>query len=260
MSEDTAIQKVEFGFQTIEKMGACLAKSGLFNMKTPEQATALCLIAMAEGRHPASAAMDYHSIQNRPALRADALLARFQAAGGSVKWHEYTDSKVSGTFSHPQGGQITVDWDLARAKQAGLGAKDNWKNYPRAMLRARVISEGIRTVYPGVLGGMYTPEEVMEFAEPEQKSLPPAPSTHTVDPFDTFISELNLDEREVDLLNQYMDGRVAVTGKSLETIKHTILSRKDYQTKFVSELTKFFDSQTVMQQPPSERGEADVPQ
>ena len=31
------------------------------------------------------------------------------------------------------------------------------------MLRARVISEGIRTVYPGVAVGIYTPEEVNDF-------------------------------------------------------------------------------------------------
>ena len=30
------------------------------------------------------------------------------------------------------------------------------------MLRARVISEGIRTVYPGVLNGFYTPEEITD--------------------------------------------------------------------------------------------------
>jgi hypothetical protein len=37
------------------------------------------------------------------------------------------------------------------------------------MLRARVISEGIRTVYPGVLTGEYTPEEVMDF-QPAQNA------------------------------------------------------------------------------------------
>jgi hypothetical protein len=52
---------------------------------------------------------------------------------------------------------------MARAKAAGLGSKDNWKSYPRQMLRARVISEGVRATFPAVLNGMYTPEEVGEF-------------------------------------------------------------------------------------------------
>jgi hypothetical protein len=34
------------------------------------------------------------------------------------------------------------------------------------MLRARVISEGVRATFPAVLNGMYTPEEVGEFEAP----------------------------------------------------------------------------------------------
>jgi hypothetical protein len=148
----------------IQQMGTAIAKSGLFGMKTPDQAIALMLIAQAEGMHPAIAARDYHVIQGRPALKADAMLARFQAAGGTVQWGVYTDEEVTGTFSHPAGGSITLSWTLAQAKKIGLATKDNWKNYPRAMLRARVISEGIRTVYPGCVVGVYTPEEVQDFA------------------------------------------------------------------------------------------------
>lgn len=48
-----------------------------------------------------------------------------------------------------------------------MTGKDNYKKFPRQMLRARVISEGVRAVYPGVLQGMYTPEEVQEFEAPK---------------------------------------------------------------------------------------------
>lgn len=145
------------------RMADAVVKSGFFGVKTADQALALMLIAQAEGKHPAEAARDYHVIQGRPALKSDAMLARFQAAGGSVKWTEYTDQRVAGIFSHPQGGSVEVDWTIARAKQAGLGGKDNWKNYPRQMLRARVISEGVRTVFPGATSGMYTVEETQDF-------------------------------------------------------------------------------------------------
>jgi hypothetical protein len=147
----------------IERMALAVAKSNLFGLKTPEQAMALMLVAQAEGLHPASAARDYHIIQGQPALRSDAMLARFQAAGGSVKWKDYTDDKVCGIFSHPSGGSIEITWDMARAKQAGLGAKDNWRKFPRQMLAARCISEGVKRVYPGVAVGTYTPEEVQDF-------------------------------------------------------------------------------------------------
>jgi hypothetical protein len=106
---------------------------------------------------------DFHVIQGRPALKADAMLARFQQAGGSVTWKEYTNDAVTGLFTHPQGGSLEVTWTLVQAKSIGIANKDNWKNYPRAMLRARVISEGIRAVFPGCVVGVYTPEEVQDF-------------------------------------------------------------------------------------------------
>jgi hypothetical protein len=149
----------------MERMAQSVAKSGLFGVKTAEQALGLMMIAQAEGTHPATAARDYHIIQGRPALKADTMLARFQAAGGKVNWTEYSDKRVAGTFSHPQGGSLEIVWDEARAKQAGLWGRDNWKNYPRAMMRSRVISEAVRTIYPGIATGIYTVEEVQDMVD-----------------------------------------------------------------------------------------------
>ena len=160
----------------IEKMATVMAKSNLFGMKTPEQAFALMLLCQGEGIHPAIAVRDFHIIQGRPALKADAMMARFQQAGGKVEWKTYTDSEVTGVFSHPQGGSVTITWTFAQASKIGLTGKDNWRNYPRAMLRARVISEGIRTVYPGCVVGTYTPEEVQDF-EPARQIKDITPTT-----------------------------------------------------------------------------------
>ena len=147
----------------MQVMASAIVKSGLFGMKTPDQALALMIVATAEGRHPGSVASDYHIIQGRASLKSDSMLARFQQSGGRVEWHDHTNEKVAATFSHPAGGSLRIDWDMARAKAAGLGGKDNWRSYPRQMLRARVISEGVRATFPAVLNGMYTPEEVQEF-------------------------------------------------------------------------------------------------
>lgn len=149
-------------FDEMSRLAEAVAKSGLFGFKTPEAALALMAIAQAEGQHPALAARDYHIVQGRPVLKSDAMLARFQAAGGRMDMTEYTDQRVAAKFSHPQGGSVTVDWDIERAKRAGLTGKDVWKSYPRQMLRARVISEGIRTVYPGATQSMLTPEEAAD--------------------------------------------------------------------------------------------------
>jgi len=152
----------------IREMAEVAAKSKMFGFKSTEEAMAIMLLCQAENLHPAIAMRDFHVIQGRPALKADAMLARFQQAGGAVKWEEYTDERVSGTFSHPNGGSVTVTWTFEMAKKIGLTGKDNWRNYARAMLRARCVSEGVRTVYPGCVVGVYTPEEVETFKTPSQ--------------------------------------------------------------------------------------------
>jgi hypothetical protein len=168
----------------MERMAQAIAASGLFGMKTKEQALALMIVAQSENRHPGSVAAEYHIIQGRPALKADAMLARFQLAGGLVEWVEYTDKKVSGKFSHSVNSPtpVLIEWTIEMATKAGLAGKDNWKNYPRQMLRARVVSEGVRTVYPAVCVGVYTPEEVQDFEPAErpktrkEKEINPLPA------------------------------------------------------------------------------------
>jgi hypothetical protein len=158
-------------FNDMQQMAEVAAGSKMFGFKNTQEAMAIMLLCQAENLHPAVAMRDFHVIQGRPALKADAMLARFQQAGGKVEWKEYTDEKVTGVFSHPQGGTLELSWTLAKAKAIGIASKDNWKNYPRAMLRARVISEGIRSVYPGCVVGVYTPEEVQDFTPSPAKDM-----------------------------------------------------------------------------------------
>jgi len=161
----------------IQTMAEVAAGSKMFGFKNPQEAMAIMLLCQAEDLHPAIAMRDYHVIQGRPALKADAMLARFQQAGGSVNWKVYEDEQVTGIFSHPAGGSLEVTWTLAKAKLIGIASKDNWRNYPRAMLRARCVSEGIRSVYPGCVVGVYTPEEVQDFqpTRQDQNPVPPTP-------------------------------------------------------------------------------------
>jgi hypothetical protein len=162
----------------VERMAAAAAKSGLFGAKTYDQALALMLVAQAEGLHPMTACQTYDIIQGRPAMKAQAMLARFQQGGGKVDWKERSDARVCATFTHPAGGTVEVDWDTERAKRAGLGGKDTWTKFPRQMLTARVISEGVRTVCPAALGGFYAPEEVAEFGPERARNItPPKPDS-----------------------------------------------------------------------------------
>lgn len=160
----------------MEKMANVISVSKLFGAKTREEALALMLVAQAEGLHPAIAARDYHIIEGRPALKADAMLARFQAVGGKVKWLKLDETCAKAIFSHPQGGDATIEWTIDMAKKAQLkfqnsnGTPGMWTKYPRQMLRARTLSEGIRTVFPGVVVGAYSEEEVGDMVHEEKQT------------------------------------------------------------------------------------------
>ncbi len=157
----------------MQAMAKSLVDGKLFGFKNVQEAVSIMLIAQAEGRSPALAIRDYHIIQGKPALKADAMLARFQQEGGVVNWVEYSDTKVSGEFSHPKSSPkpVTITWTIEQAKRIGIANKDTWRNYPRAMMRARCISEGVRTVYPGIAVGIYTIEEVQDFSR--EKDITP---------------------------------------------------------------------------------------
>ena len=214
--------------QDITQMAEVAAGSKMFGFKNPQEAMAIMLLCQAENLHPAVAMRDYHVIQGRPALKADAMLARFQQAGGSVNWKDYTDEKVTGIFSHPSGGTLEVSWSLAQAKSIGIANKDNWRNYPRAMLRARCVSEGIRSVYPGCVVGVYTPEEIQDFK----------PSK----PIDMGIAERVEDTQPVDVVE---DGAFKLYVPNLDEPHSTYHSVEDWIAAYGNMVGRIMSSSKI---------------
>lgn len=163
-------------FEQMGQMAESFAKSNLFGVKTKDAALSLLMIAQAEGIHPALAVMEYDIIEGKPARKAERLLARFQMSGGKVEWLDYSNTVVKGKFSHPHGSTVEIEWsiqDAARVKfwkkdkdgngrWESLSEKYNWKSWPRAMLRSRVISEGVRTCFPGASLVTLTTEEAQD--------------------------------------------------------------------------------------------------
>lgn len=208
LAEPRAEVTRRYEVRDIQTMAEQAARSRLFGMDASQAFTLMCL-AESEGLHPIQALKRYHIIQGRPSMRADAMQAEFQRIGGRVEWLETSETSCSAVFRHPElcpKGQ-TVKFDMADAKRADLGVKETWRKYPAAMLRARVISMGIRMVAPGVVVGIYTPEEVSDFdsapiqatatvtAPPEPREVviekpEPYPHKATLEPRSEYVSEL----------------------------------------------------------------------
>lgn len=160
-----------FSMSDIERVALAIAKGGLFGSKDPNAVLTLCLLAQAEGQHPAVVFRDYHIINGKPAKKAEAMLRDFIVSGGKVEWHTLNDGVADATFSHPSGGTIRIDWTMARAKQAQL-TTPMWSKYPRQMLRSRVISEGVRSVCPSATSGLYEVGEVQDIIAERNPGAP----------------------------------------------------------------------------------------
>ena len=157
----------------MKEIASAVAKSGLFGLTEP-QAFTLMLLAHSQGLHETQAFLRYHVINNRPAMKADAMLAEFQANGGVVTWARHDDEACEATFECPGvGSPVTITWTREDAKRAQLLRNPMWDKYPRQMLRARVISEGVRMCMPGITIGIYAEEEARDIVVTER------PPTHT---------------------------------------------------------------------------------
>lgn len=173
----TALARVETPrLSSLDEMKAfaeAAVASKFYGFKTAAEMLPLMIIAQSEGRSFASVVQEYDIISGKPSLKAEAMLARFQKSGGHIQWTELSDARCSAIFSHPQCAPVEIDWDMRRAQQAQI-KNHMWAKYPRNMLKARVISDGVRTAFPACLGGLYTPEEVSEFVPQRTQISPPA--------------------------------------------------------------------------------------
>lgn len=181
-------------FDSMHRLASSIVKSGLFGIKDVDQAIALMAIAAGEGKPIALIARDFDIIQGRAAKKSEAMLRDFIASGGSVKWKDLSDTAAEAQFSHPQGGSVTIRWDMERAKNAGLSGKEMYKKYPRQMLRSRVVSEGCRTVCPSATSGMYTPEEGRDIAE--ERDVTPVSQAEAVRQAVAAANPLSEEERQ----------------------------------------------------------------
>lgn len=165
--------------QAVEMMGQAMARSGMFGITKPEQGIVLALTSLMERRSVTELARKFHIIEGKLTMRADAMQAAFQADQGRIKWICSDDQVCEAMYYHPD---FAPDWvtvkvtiDELRASGVAIGKsgnlKDNYQKFPRQMLRARNISEGVRMVHPECIVGVYTPEEVSDFRE--QRPLRP---------------------------------------------------------------------------------------
>jgi hypothetical protein len=115
---------------------------------------------------PLQALRSIHVIEGKPTLSADLMAVLARRAGVRIRIIETTDTRCTIEATRPGSGEepVSVTWTAEDAKRAGLDRKNNWRQYPRQMLRARCMAEVCRLAAGEALLGLAAPEEIEEQA------------------------------------------------------------------------------------------------
>ncbi len=141
-------------------------------IKRPEQAAMIILAGHELGLPPMAALRSIQIVRGKVSEAADSQLARFKAAGGRARVVEHSDTACSIEMTHPNGDAYVSAYTMDDAKRASLLGSATWKAHPRAMLRSRAITAGLKTLGWSGGAGVYDPDETREIAAP---ASPPAP-------------------------------------------------------------------------------------
>lgn len=169
MSTTTPIASAQELFQ----LGQIAAQSGIFgDGVNPGTGVMIIMTCLNEGISPVEFTRRYDVISGKIAKKSRYMLVEFLKAGGRYKIEEYSDDTVAITFTCLDNTftvRLTIDEMKARGIALGRNGtvKDNWRRFPRRMLFARCVSEGVGLVCPIVNVGIYTPEEVSDFTQAE---------------------------------------------------------------------------------------------
>lgn len=145
------------------RLATMAARANLYGVKTAEEAFIRMATGMEVGLSPWQSLRSVYVIENRPSMSADLIVALCLRATDVCEYFRCVEStdKIA-TYVTKRVGQpeVRMSWTIEQAEKAGLLTKSNWKNYSSSMLRARCSSALARTVYPDLILGLYTPDEI----------------------------------------------------------------------------------------------------
>src|SRR5690606_6608828 len=148
----------------LARLSGMLASSGYFkDARDAAQAGVKVLAGLEMGFGAFASMTGIHLIDGKPSVGAN-LLAQAVKRSGRYNYRvtkHTAEECVIAFFEHgePIG---ESSFSMKDAQAAGVAGRGPWKAYPKAMLFARALSQGVRWHCPDVLGGTtaYVPEEL----------------------------------------------------------------------------------------------------
>lgn len=189
-TELSVYDRIDNPVQAMEFLGNAIAESGIFGCSNKQQGIVLAWECLASRTSALSLARTNHIIGNKLSMKADAMVAQFNERGGTHRIIERSPERCVIEFIAKDGTkyQMSLSWEEAQGEpfpyETKGGKKESeivaeiiaWKSgkgqqpqlkpkygTPRArmqMLYARLMSDSIRAIDPGVNYGQYPPEEL----------------------------------------------------------------------------------------------------
>lgn len=176
------------------RLATAFAKAGMFAVQSPEQALTILMAGMELGLRPTQSMRAFSVIKGKPVLDASAMVAVCVAKRDICEYFTVIETTVTyATYETKRVGShdpVRMSFTIDQAKNAGLLGKDNWRNFPDDMLRARASSKLARAVYPDLLLGIYTKDEIEGIPDATN-----APAAH-VDPNTPESAHIDADYRD----------------------------------------------------------------
>ncbi len=152
-------------YDEVERAAKAMAASGFFSdTKQASQAVVKILAARELGLGPFAGMNGVNIIQGKPSFSANIMAACVKKSGRyNYRASEITDKSCTIEFMEKLDGKWVVSGEskftIEDAHKAGV---KNLEKFPRNMLFARAMSNGVRWYCPDVMNGsvVYTPEEL----------------------------------------------------------------------------------------------------
>lgn len=242
LARRTEVLPARSEWQVMREMSEALHESGLLPswIKTPMAALAVIQKGKELGLQPMYALARISMIEGKPCCDAEGMAAMIYRDHGpnALTFVETTPDACTIEYRRAGGRPGRLTFTIEDARRAGLLNKQNWKNYPQAMLRARAISAAARMAFPDTIGGLYTPEELgaevsidehgeMTVVDVEQPDGPPRGPRLVDDP--DAGEPTAADEARAEAMASSGPSRVAFRSFAYEHPEHRAADVREYQ-------------------------------
>lgn len=162
------MDKDEWG--VMRDQASMLVGSGFLptSIKTVENAIAIILMGRELNIGPMASLQAINIIQNKPAVSPQLMLALIKRSGQleDIKLETGADGATC-TMKRKGNSPYTVTFGPKEAKALGLHGKDNYVKQAATMYQWRAVAAAARAVFPDVILGLYTPDEMGAEVDPD---------------------------------------------------------------------------------------------